>query len=94
MRLCRVAKVAVAEMQRSLKALDSEIEALRRDALEHVHGAAQQRALVANLGKQKHDQTHRLQLATEEKAAGGRGNVRSPHERCDALMQQRDRDVA
>jgi len=62
---------AVGELQAQLVAIDRDIEQQRKDALEHVHGAAQQRALVGNLQKQRIDIRNRLESAVVEQDALG-----------------------
>ena len=56
----------VAEMQQQLTTIDREVEARRKDALEHVHGVAQQRAVVTGLQKQRVDIRTRLENAVAE----------------------------
>ncbi len=55
-------------MQSQLAAIDHDIEACRKDGIEHVHGAAQQRTLAKNLGRQRGDLVTRLEQVGSEKA--------------------------
>lgn len=60
------AATALAQMQVALTALDAELDVHRKDALEHVHGAAQGRAHAKDLERQHLDVQNRLESATCE----------------------------
>ena len=60
------ARRAVEALQEQLAILDEELEVLRRNALEHVQGAAKQRTLAANLEQKRQDTEARRRKDAEE----------------------------
>lgn len=60
------ARRAVEALQEQLAILDEELEVLRRDALEHVQGAAKQRTLAANLEQKRQDTDARRHKDSQE----------------------------
>ncbi len=92
---------AAARVQQAVSATETELEELRRVALEHVHGAAQQRTVAANLDRQRTDLRSRLgqtagereDLVRRRDAAGVRrhGKIEVRDETVRQLGQWRDR---
>ncbi len=73
---------AAAEAQR-------ELEELRRQALEHVHGSAQQRGLLQTLTRQRTDVQARVAALDEERQALGRRQAASQARRGELEVQRR-----
>ena len=76
-------------LQDAVAAVDAELETVRDGALEHVHGAAQQKTLLSNLGKQRDDLTARLDAARRESEQ--LGTQRAQAEQHHAQLRERTR---
>ncbi|MBN1960084.1 MAG: chromosome segregation protein SMC [Deltaproteobacteria bacterium] len=85
--LINAAASALIKMQTELSALDVELDMHRKDALEHVHGAAQGRAHAKNLERQRVDVQTRLENASSEQQDLQLRRAETQR-RCEVLAQQ------